>query len=134
DTIACATPEYLSKHGIPKQPKDLEHHHCLKLSTTYHAHRWCFKGSNGEYFSPKISSRFMINSGQAILAAAKEGAGITIQPRFQVQNDLNLGTLIHILPSYTLPKIELFMLYKPSLRNTSRLILLNDFFMKCMCK
>ncbi|TGZ35211.1 HTH-type transcriptional regulator DmlR [Photobacterium damselae subsp. damselae] len=134
DMVACASPEYLHKYGIPKHPKELEHHQCLKHSTTYHAHRWCFKGPDGEYFLPRISSRFMINSGQAMLAAAKEGAGITIQPRFQVQNDLNSGSLTHILPSYTLPEIELFMLYKPSLRNTSRLILLNDFFMKSMFK
>ncbi|BAX56052.1 LysR substrate binding domain protein [Photobacterium damselae subsp. piscicida] len=72
----------------------------------------------------------MINSGQAMLAAAKEGAGITIQPRFQVQDDLNSEALTRILPSYTLPEIELFMLYKSSLRNTSRLILLNNFFMR----
>ncbi|MGQ5486652.1 LysR family transcriptional regulator [Photobacterium damselae] len=130
DMVACASPEYLLKYGIPKHPKELEHHQCLKHSTAYHAHRWCFKGPDGEYFSPRISSRFMINSGQAMLAAAKEGAGITIQPRFQVQDDLNSEALTRILPSYTLPEIELFMLYKSSLRNTSRLILLNNFFMR----
>nr|WP_255199389.1 substrate binding domain-containing protein [Photobacterium damselae] len=134
DMVACASPEYLHKYGIPKHPKELEHHQCLKHSTTYHAHRWCFKGPDGEYSLPIISSRFTINSGQAMLAAAKEGAGIVIQPRLQVQDDLHSGALIQILSSYVLPEIELFMLYKPSLRNTSRLILLNDFFMKSMCK
>lgn len=27
--IACAAPEYLSKHGTPAVPQDLDHHHCL---------------------------------------------------------------------------------------------------------
>lgn len=127
DMVACATPEYLQQHGIPLEPKALEHHQCLRHTTAYHAHRWCFKNAAGDYFSPRISSRFTINSGQAMLAAAMEGTGITIQPYFQVQAALDSGELVQVLTDYQLPKIELFMLYKPSLRQTSRLTLLNDF-------
>ena len=127
EMIACATPEYLQQHGVPREPKALEHHQCLRHTTAYNAYCWCFKNQAGDHFSPRISSRFTINSGQAMLAAAMEGAGITIQPNFQVQAALDSGILVQVLADYQLPKIDLFMLYKPSLRQTSRLTLLNDF-------
>ncbi|MDW1813077.1 LysR substrate-binding domain-containing protein, partial [Vibrio sp. Vb2362] len=42
--IICASPQYLAKHGIPKQPQALAKHNCLVYSyQETGAHEWAFK-------------------------------------------------------------------------------------------
>ncbi|KLV05518.1 LysR family transcriptional regulator [Photobacterium aquae] len=126
EMVVCASPEYLAKYGVPSHPMELENHQCLQPSGLNSAYKWCFYHGR-QSFSPLVSSRLTMNSGQAMMAAALEGAGITMQPIFQVREALSTGKLIQILTDYKLPEIELFMLYKPSLRNTARLTLISAF-------
>ncbi|MGR5063773.1 LysR substrate-binding domain-containing protein [Photobacterium sp. DNB22_13_2] len=124
--IACASPAYLQRYGTPQHPDELEHHQCLQSNLTQAPYKWRF--FDGKKISaPKVTSRFTMNSGQAMLAAALEGAGITLQPIFQVNDALAEGSMLPILQDYSLPAVDLYMLYRPSLRNTARLTALQAF-------
>ncbi|PSU35626.1 LysR substrate-binding domain-containing protein [Photobacterium lutimaris] len=124
--VACASPLYLEQNGIPQHPEDLITHQCLQSNLSPNPHKWCFY--DGQHLiTPPVASRFTMNSGQAMLAAALEGAGITLQPIFQVSDVLAEGALVPILQDYTLPAVEFYMLYRPSLRNTARLTALQAF-------
>lgn len=129
--IACASPGYLQRYGTPRHPDELEHHQCLQSNLSHAPHKWRF--FDGEKIStPKVTSRFTMNSGQAMLAAAQEGAGITLQPIFQVTDVLAEGKMVPILQEYSLPAVDLYMLYRPSLRNTARLTALLAFVRKAL--
>ncbi|MEC6798097.1 LysR family transcriptional regulator [Photobacterium sp. S4TG1] len=129
EMLVCASPFYLNKNEIPQNPYDLEKHNCLIPNSLYKLYRWHFIKEKKK-LTPRLNSQLMINSDQAMLMAALEGIGVTIQPRYQVESYIKEKTLIEILCDYSLPKIDLYMLYKPSLRTTIRLNLLKDFIIK----
>ncbi|GAL02245.1 transcriptional regulator LysR family [Photobacterium aphoticum] len=87
---------------------------------------WRFN-EKGRFITPRVASTLTMNSGQALLAAALEGAGITLQPMFQVAKALETGELQALLTAYPVPEVDLYMMYKPSIRNTARLTLLLDY-------
>lgn len=124
--VACAAPDYLAQHGIPLHPDELTAHQCLQSNLLKSPHKWHFD-DHERVIIPTVASRFTMNSGQAMLAAALEGAGITLQPTFQVAEHIKQGRLVAVLQTYTLPEVDLYMLYKPSLRNTARVTLLLAF-------
>ena len=123
--VVCASPEYLALHGIPSHPNELSQHQCLQSNLQYFNHNWSFFDGK-QHIKPEVSSKLTINSGQAMMAAAMEGAGITMQPIFQVREALKEGRLIPLLSDYRLPEVDLYMLYLPTLRNTARLTLLKE--------
>ena len=129
--IACASPAYLKRYGTPQHPDELEQHQCLLSNLPQAPLKWRFFDGK-KINTPEVSSRFTMNSGQAMLAAALEGAGITLQPTFQVSEALADGSLLPILQDYTLPEVDLYMLYRPSLRNTARLTALQAFVRQSM--
>lgn len=118
--IVCASPDYLQRFGIPEHPRELVNHQCLQVSAGKNILEWQFIDGD-KLYCPDISSRLSINSGQAMMNAALEGAGITFQPIFQVEEALKAGRLVQILEQYPLQNIDLYMIYPPHLRNTARL-------------
>lgn len=124
--VVCASPEYLALHGTPSHPSELCHHQCLQSGRHYLNHNWSFFDGK-QQVKPEVSSRLTINSGQAMMAAAMEGVGITMQPIFQVREALKEGRLVPLLSNYSLPEVDLYMLYLPTLRNTARLTLLKEY-------
>ncbi|MGF1727776.1 LysR substrate-binding domain-containing protein [Photobacterium nomapromontoriensis] len=131
--VACATPDYLAQYGIPQHPDDLSAHQCLQSNLPKSPHQWHFE-DHEQVIIPVVASRFTMNSGQAMLAAALEGAGITLQPTFQVAEHIAQGRLQAVLEAYALPEVDLYMLYKPSLRNTARVTLLLAFIRQALTK
>lgn len=121
--IPCASPEYLARYGKPGHPEELVGHQCFQHNQLHVVTPWSFS-DKGRMIEPKVSSRMTFNSTQAMLAAALEGAGIALQPIFQVQELLDRGRLIPLLEEYPIPQVEMYMFYQPTLRHTARLTLL----------
>ena len=118
--VACAAPRYLEHSGSPSHPNDLTNHQCLQLNGSKHPIKWQFRDGD-KLCTPEVNSRLKINSSQALLNAALEGAGISLQPIFQVADDLKAGRLLQVLPKYPLEKIDMYIIYPPYLRNTAKL-------------
>jgi DNA-binding transcriptional LysR family regulator len=119
-TIVCASPRYLKRFGIPQHPSELVNHQCLQVRFGNTRQEWQFIDGD-KLYSPAITSRLCINSGQAMLNVALEDGGITLQPIFQVADDLRTGRLVQILDHYPLQSADVYMIYPPHLRNTARL-------------
>jgi DNA-binding transcriptional LysR family regulator len=94
--IVCAAPAYLQRVGIPGEPADLAHYDCLVFSDTPGAGEWRFTDGKTEY-KIRIAARLWINSIDALVQAAKDGAGIARVPSWLVAADLADGRLRRIL-------------------------------------
>jgi DNA-binding transcriptional LysR family regulator len=88
--IVCAAPAYLKRFGIPQSPVDLGHHACLIFSDTPGVGEWRFKQNAKAECKIRIAGRLWINSLDALISAAKDGAGI-------VRAELAAGRLRRIL-------------------------------------
>lgn len=75
----------------------------------------------------EVSGRLMTDSGEALLAAARAGMGVMLQPSELVQDDLDSARLVALLPDHPVPTRPLHLLYAPDRRMTPKLRSFIDF-------
>jgi DNA-binding transcriptional LysR family regulator len=112
--IVCASRAYLERRGIPQIPADLNHHDCLVFSATPGVAEWRFKEGARSERKIRIAGRLWVNSLDALVSAAKEGAGIVRVPSWQVEADIAAGDLQRILLDYEPSPTPLHLLFQPS--------------------
>lgn len=108
--VMVASPAYLDKHGVPKQPTDLQGHSTLSYGTTAGRAFW-------EFVGPEVHQRLEIEPRAAsydldlLVAAALDNLGIAHVPRFLVSQHLNNGRLLRVLREHHTSIGELSMIY-----------------------
>ena len=116
--VICAAPDYLAQHGSPSTPADLHTHRLLVHATWNQQFNWLF--ANHDQAWPQ-QWHLKSNDGQVLRQAALAGIGITMQPRFLLQHDLEAGTLVPLLPEHTPSPHPVHLLYLPNKYKLPRL-------------
>jgi DNA-binding transcriptional LysR family regulator len=99
--VLCASPDYISEHGTPLTPQDLQDHDCLYLAETEKDNIWdFFKGD--EFYTIPVHGRYAVNHSQMRLQGVKEGLGIGIFHDFVIGEALEKGEVIQVLTDWTL--------------------------------
>ncbi|MEX3964652.1 LysR substrate-binding domain-containing protein [Paraburkholderia sp. EG286B] len=116
-SILCASPAYLNARGTPRHPSDLIDHDCLALSTlTFSSREWMLeKAGGGDTENIAINSVFRINIAESLAAAIRAHMGIGPLPVYSALAGLRAGTLVRVLPEYTLQSKDICALF-PSRR------------------
>lgn len=97
--VLCAAPDYLARHGTPRQPSDLTSHRCLHYGYLSSGTRWRFVGPRGP---AHVTVRPVVtaNNGDVLARAAVDGQGIVLGPDFIVADDLAAGRLVPLLRAF----------------------------------
>ena len=86
--VMVASPAYLKKHGTPKRAQDLSAHVALIYSSVVGDEFWRMHTPRGEPVTVPVSGRFRSNNLSAVLAAARDGLGIALMPRYVASESL----------------------------------------------
>jgi DNA-binding transcriptional LysR family regulator len=97
--VACATPGYFKRRGVPKTPEDLKGHNCLHYTSFGAPGEWRFRGPGGEISVP-VSGDLRINDDEALSQAVLGGLGIALLPTFIIGGELHAGKLQAVLSDY----------------------------------
>jgi DNA-binding transcriptional LysR family regulator len=97
--IACASPAYLEKHGIPKVPADLLRHNCILFNFRRTRVGWPFREGDRQ-FEQTIAGTISVNNGETARQLALDGIGIARLGRFHVTEAIAQGTLVPLLEEY----------------------------------
>ncbi|SNT25406.1 transcriptional regulator, LysR family [Noviherbaspirillum humi] len=98
--ILCASPAYLKAAGMPATLQDLSQHRCIVIrERDQDFGRWRLKGPNG-IESVKVSGPLSANNGEIVHQWARDGHGIILRSRWDVEPSIARGDLMHILPQY----------------------------------
>jgi len=108
--VLCGAPAYLTRHGTPVVPADLAAHNCLSYQYHPFGQDWRFTTDSGEV-TVRISGNFRCNSAVALCAAAVQGQGLLLVPRFLVAEDLRAGRLVPLLTGYLPAEFSVEALY-----------------------
>jgi len=108
--VACSSPEYVARHGVPQRPSDLLQHNCVVYSLREGHGEWRFTGPSGEE-SVQISGRLKSNNGNFLRIALIKGEGIGLAPTFLVGEDVAAGRLVPLLPDYPPAPSDLTIVY-----------------------
>ncbi len=94
----CAAPNYLARHGTPKNPAELATHHCI-TGTHDSTGMWRFSGPDGDA-EVAIYGRLQVNNALLRCDAARAGAGVLLCADYLVEDDIAGGRLVQLLPQY----------------------------------
>ncbi len=121
--VVCASPAYLARCGTPRTPSELADHECLGFvnwSGRPFA-EWRF-GRGGAIDPVHVHSRFQVNDGRVLVAAAVAGHGVILQPAVVVEDALKRGDLVRLLTEYVAPSRTLYLLHTPNQPQPAKLL------------
>ncbi len=97
-TLTVASPEYLARHGEPRNPDELRRHALLLYG---HARpvTWVYRIA-GRTQSMAVEGRLRANNGEVLRDAALQGLGITQLPEFLLHADVASGRLRTVLADF----------------------------------
>lgn len=124
--VLAASPDYLKRHGSPRDPEDLSHHNMLVYNLA--ADPFSLHLSKGDIErTVRVSSTLDCNDGQVIREAALAGLGILIQPMYIVQGDIAAGRLVPVLLDWQLPMLSMNIAYQNKARLPAKIRVFTDF-------
>jgi DNA-binding transcriptional LysR family regulator len=112
-TVTVASPAYLKKHGQPKSPKDLSAHQCIQVldsQTGQPLSTWQFQRGRSKV-TVKTCGRLLVTEVGTLLRACLDGIGIARVKAIGIQELLDQGKLIELLPTWLGDKFPLHALY-----------------------
>ena len=119
DRVLCASPDYLTRMGMPSKIEDLHTHNCLVYSLSSSPTSWTFhREGNIETFS-FIKGSYTVDNGLASKQAALAGLGVILTPRVFVSSELESGSLISLLDAWQADMHTLHAIY-PYHKETSK--------------
>lgn len=121
----AASPDYLARHGGPRQPAELAQHECLGY-TAAGSQRWSFT-VDGQTAHVPVRSRISANNGEVLAEAAAQGMGIACQPDFILARFLEAGRLQTILDEFPVPELGIYAMLPGNRQIPHRVRVLLDF-------
>ena len=119
-----ASPDYLKRHGRPREVADLARHRFLRYPG-WGDEQVTLSSEEGSVEVP-IVTRYRINHAAALLDAVREGAGIAFQPSWMVNELIQREELVRLLPRWTGPAQRAYLVYPRRRRQPARVQVMLD--------
>ncbi|MFZ5783725.1 MAG: LysR family transcriptional regulator [Pseudomonadota bacterium] len=110
--VVCASPSYLKERGRPKQPGDLAKHDCITIDDHAVPSAWRFVRAGRARVAP-LRSRLCVNTSEAAVLAAIEGAGLARVMSYKVDGARRAGKLAVVLEEFEPEPLPVHILYAP---------------------
>ena len=109
--MLCASPRYLANRAAPKTMADLADHDCIAIEPTNAEDIWSFPPLPGRKMarSVKIRPRLMVNADEAAVSAAVDGEGIVRILSYKIQEEVQDGSLVLLLPDDEPPAVPVHL-------------------------
>lgn len=125
--VACASPEYLARHGCPSSPLELEQHKAVLYRLGDRRYdEWRF--SQGDMTQEvEVRGELECDDGEVARRWALAGHGIVYKAQLDVQADLRSGRLVALFPDWQGERVPLNLLCPQRAQVTERVRLLQQF-------
>ncbi len=103
--VIVASPDYLARHGTPREPEDLHRHNCLNFNFRRVEPVWPFM-RDGREFALSVKGSIEANNGETLGQLAALGVGIARVGAFSVVQEIADGRLVPILDEFNPGDVE----------------------------
>ncbi|MBX6322321.1 MAG: LysR family transcriptional regulator [Rhodospirillaceae bacterium] len=111
--VACCSPDYAARRGLPRRPEDLAGHDCLGYTNLATGEQWRFRVGE-RWRSVPVRGPLRVNNGDILLQAALAGLGIVALPTFVCGPAIRSGALIRVLPRFEMLEATLCAVHPQS--------------------
>tara|TARA_R110000764_G_scaffold67233_1_gene139918 strand:+ start:3334 stop:4236 length:903 start_codon:yes stop_codon:yes gene_type:complete len=134
-SLNCVSPNYVEKFGIPQTLAELANHKLIEYSHTLGNLDAQFEYmEDGKVKQESMPSNLAVNGTDAYLDACLSGLGIAQIPTIGVENLIEEGLLIMVLPQYEAEPMPVSLLYPSRRQPPKRLIVFMDWLQSIMIK
>lgn len=114
-TVTCASPAYLARHGMPQTIEALRDHHAVHYFSSRSGRNcaWDFK-IDGQPQEVNMRGMVAVNEAGAYLDCGLKGFGLIQTPRYMALPHLQSGELIEVLPQWKPSATAISVLYPQS--------------------
>ncbi len=111
-SLTCASPTYLERHGTPKTIAELKDHHAVHYfsSRTGRTIDWDFV-VDGVSTEVKVKGVVSVNDSDAYVACGLQGFGLIQPARYMVLPHLQSGELVEVLPQWSPASMPISVVY-----------------------
>lgn len=112
EQINCAAPSYLAQRGTPRTPADLREH----ATVNYFSDRtgrdlpWEYV-EDGKTHTVRTRAVLSVTTSEAYVAACLAGLGLAQLPRSTIEDHLDRGELVEVMPAYRPAPLPVAILY-----------------------
>lgn len=104
-----ASPDYLAKRGTPRTVEELADHATINRIND----EWPLMHAGRRISVHPRNTRFSADNGAALVPAALAGLGIALMPNFLVNEHIQSGALVQVLPDYPMPEAGVYVVRPP---------------------
>ena len=110
--IICASPDYLARHGTPMHPRELSEHQAIGFFSRGNENRYPFTVLvDGQVTEWEAKGWISVSDAACYTSAALAGCGLIQVPRFRLEEYLQAGRLVQVLPEWPCPTLPVCALY-----------------------
>lgn len=109
--IACASPGFLEKYGVPNVPEDLATYNCVTYAYVADSYTWRFRDPAGGERVVQVSGNLHANNGDLLTDAAVNGIGVVYEPEFIIAEALAAGRLVQVLAEFEREPLGIHAVY-----------------------
>ena len=101
ELVIVASPDYLSRAGLPRSIADLANHECIQFDLPSSGRKlpWLFRIDDKDIERPTDGGYSSAGDVLGGVTLARSGAGLFQTYRFVVERDLKAGDLVEVLPA-----------------------------------
>lgn len=110
--VICASPDYLSRFGVPQHPDELSSHEAVNFFASSGAIDYPIQvimDNRTKDFPTR--GWISVNDAENYVQCALRGCGLIQLPRFHVEEELKAGRLVEVLERWPSPTMRLSALY-----------------------
>jgi DNA-binding transcriptional LysR family regulator len=127
--VLVASPDYLERHGSPRDPDDLAGHDCLVVRENAHIGErydtWTLQHArDGRAHRVRVRGALTSNSGELVRDWCRQGAGIALRSLWDVAPLIESGMLARVLPDWAMQDADVHWLAPWQARQPLRIRLL----------
>jgi DNA-binding transcriptional LysR family regulator len=112
EEVTCAAPNYLDRAGTPLSIDALEGHRMVGFYSSGTGALLPLEFTiDAIIHKVALPATVSANGAESIVAAARLGLGLIQVPRYHVEDDLERGTLVHVLADFPPPPTPVSLLY-----------------------
>jgi DNA-binding transcriptional LysR family regulator len=121
-----ASPDYIEKYGSPETPEELVTHQALMQGTE----TWLATVGD-KVITMRPQGRFKADNGVALIAAAVAGIGIAALPNDLIQEHLDTGALVQVMPHHPIPEHGIYVVRPPGQHPSRKVRVLTEMLIEC---
>ncbi|PVY90150.1 LysR family transcriptional regulator [Acidovorax sp. 99] len=116
EAIVVASPDYLERRGIPREPQDLVHHDYLRDSSapvrlqSGPGRKLRLQSLRADVPDEEVDAPAVLQSvsTELLMRVAVDGAGVAVTSRLLAEEHLARGELVHILPGWIFSRYTIY--------------------------